>query len=85
MNMEGNARVEISVSMMEFRKWMKGDNQLWPILGADILFIEDRLRERPGYNEQLSLGENIKNMVGEYALKELDKFSERASRNLHGR
>ncbi len=87
------------VALTDFRKWMKGEDNssrenslpsappqqnLWPITGADVLYIEDKLRERDGFNENISLADNIKNMVGMQAYQELMDFNQRARENRRG-
>ena len=84
------------VPITDFRKWMKGEDNLsrqnslpsaspqpkiWPITGADVLYIEDKLREINGFNENISLEDNIKNMVGMQAYQELTDFNQRAREN----
>ena len=66
--------------MTSFTQWAvleAGKSYGWRMLGIDIIAIEEHLMKHPEYNKDLSLRDNILNLVGEHCMKEIDRNLER--------
>jgi hypothetical protein len=66
--------------MTTFTQWAvleAGKTYAWRMLGIDVIAIEEHLMKHPEYNKDLSLRDNILNLVGENCMKEIDRNLER--------
>tara|TARA_R110000803_G_scaffold2696_2_gene9180 strand:+ start:74 stop:277 length:204 start_codon:yes stop_codon:yes gene_type:complete len=66
--------------MTSFTQWAvleAGKSYGWRMLGIDIIAIEEHLMKHPEYNKDLSLRDNILNLVGEHCMNEIDRNLER--------
>ena len=66
--------------MTSFTQWAvleAGKSYGWRMLGIDVIAIEEHLMKHPEYNKDLSLRDNIFNLVGEHCMKEIDRNLER--------
>jgi hypothetical protein len=66
--------------MTSFTQWAvleAGKTYAWRMLGIDVIAIEEHLMKHPEYNKDLSLRDNILNLVGEHCMKEIDRNLER--------
>ena len=66
--------------MTSFTQWAvleAGKSYGWRMLGIDVIAIEEHLMKHPEYNKDLSLRDNILNLVGEHCMNEIDRNLER--------
>ena len=66
--------------MTSFTQWAvleAGKSYGWRMLGIDIIAIEEHLMKHPEYNKDLSLRDNVLNLVGEHCMNEIDRNLER--------
>ena len=66
--------------MTSFTQWAvleAGKTYAWRMLGIDIIAIEEHLMKHPEYNKDLSLRDNVLNLVGEHCMNEIDRNLER--------
>ena len=66
--------------MTSFTQWAvleAGKTYAWRMLGIDVIAIEEHLMKHPEYNKDLSLRDNVLNLVGEHCMNEIDRNLER--------
>jgi len=66
--------------MTSFTQWAvleAGKTYAWRMLGIDVIAIEEHLMKHPEYNKDLSLRDNVLNLVGEQCMNEIDRNLER--------